>query len=181
MQEIIMGKKEFEALLSKHETIKSESQIDWNIQKEEWLGFLQSFYVSVEKWLKPYVDQDKLQFNYVNINLTEENIGTYDVKSMHILFSEQLIKLEPIGTLLIGTKGRIDMEGARGSVQFILVDKESKGVKVNVYMGGIPQTKEEPKEPDWTWKIVLRESRRIAYDEFSEDNFFNALMEVING
>ncbi len=40
---------------------------------------------------------------------------------------------------------------------------------------------QERKEPDWTWKIVLKEQRRIAYDDFNEESFFNALMEIING
>ena len=177
-----MGKKEFEELLSKHETMTSESDIDWGRQKKEWLNFIQVFYDSIERWLKPYVDQKKLEFKYTDINLSEEHLGTYSVKSMKIRFAEQLIKLEPIGTLLIGTKGRIDMEGPRGTVQFILADKNSKGMRVNVYIGGMPQKKkEEPKEPVWTWKIVLREQRRISYDEFNEDTFFNALMEVVNG
>jgi hypothetical protein len=176
-----MGRKEFEALLSKHETYKSETQIDWNSQKEEWLKFIQLFYESVEKWLKPYVEQKKLEFQYSDINLTEEYIGTYSVKSMNISFAEQLIKLEPIGTLLIGTKGRIDMEGSRGTVQFILADKNSKGMSVKVYIGGEPQQKQEQKDPEWTWKIALREPRRIAYEELNEEAFFNALMEVDNG
>ena len=47
-------------------------------------------------------------------------------------FAGQKLIFEPIGTLLIGTKGRIDMEGVKGRVQFILADKSSKGMKVNV-------------------------------------------------
>ena len=103
---------------------------------------------------------------------------------MHVNFAGQKITLEPIGTLLIGTKGRIDLEGARGRVQFILADKDSTGVKVNVSVSnrGQPEKKpEDTKTPDWTWKIVLREPRKISYAEFNEDNFFDALMEVVNG
>jgi hypothetical protein len=179
-----MSKKDFEEMLKKHEAVKNESQIDWKQQKQEWLDFIQNFYDSVEKWLAPYVYQDKLKFEYKNISLTEDHIGTYTVKTMNISFAGQQIKIEPIGTLLIGTKGRIDMEGARGRVQFILADKNSKGIKINVSIsvdGKAQGKQEEQKIPDWTWKIVLRESRRIAYDEFNEDNFFNALMEIVNG
>ncbi|CAN2042358.1 hypothetical protein GMMP15_780001 [Candidatus Magnetomoraceae bacterium gMMP-15] len=136
----------------------------------------------IEQWLKPYLNQKKLKYSYQNIELTEEYIETYTVKAMNIIFAEQQVKIEPIGTLLIGTKGRIDMEGAKGRVQFILADRYSKGIKASMSIERKPNKKENQarKEPDWTWKIVLRESRRIAYEDFNEDNFFNALMEIVN-
>jgi len=36
--------------------------IDW--EKQEWLNFVQQFYDEVGQWLKPYVDQKKLEYDY---------------------------------------------------------------------------------------------------------------------
>ena len=179
-----MSKKDFEEFLNKHATKTPEKEIDWEARKKEWLGYIDQFYKSVKEWLKPYKADGKVSYEFKPLMLTEENIGTYEVDAMHVNFAGQKITLEPIGTLLIGTKGRIDLEGARGRVQFILADKDSKGMKVNVSVsiGGQPEEKpEERKIPDWTWKIVLREPRKISYADFNEDNFFDALMEIVNG
>lgn len=179
-----MSKKDFEEFLMKHATKTTEKEIDWKVQKEEWLAYINQFYESVKKWLEPYKFDGKVSYEFKTMKLTEDNIGTYEVKTMHVNFAGQKIILEPIGTLLIGTKGRIDLEGARGRVQFILADKNSTGMKVNVSVsiGGKPENPpEETKTPDWTWKIVLREPRKISYAEFNEDNFFDALMEIVNG
>lgn len=179
-----MSKKDFEELLKKHENKPSEKDIDWEKEKREWLGFIKNFYERVETWLAPFKEQGKLSYEYKKAQITEDYIGTYNVDVMIVDFAGQKLTLEPLGTLLIGTKGRIDMEGARGRVQFILADKDSKGMKVSVTVstGGNPVEKQkEQKEPDWTWKIVLRGSRKISYMEFTEDNFFDALMEVVNG
>ena len=165
-----MSKKDFEEFLDKHATNTPEKEIDWEAQKKEWLDYINQFYESVKAWLEPYEVDGKVSYEFKPLVLTEENIGTYEVDAMHVNFAGQKITLEPIGTLLIGTKGRIDLEGARGRVQFILADKDSKGKKP-----------EERKIPDWTWKIVLREPRKISYAEFNEDNFFDALMEIVNG
>lgn len=178
-----MSKKAFEEMLNKQKIVKEEKEEhDWEKKKQEWLKFVEQFYDEVEQWLEPYIDQGKLSYEYHDINLTEEYLGTYNVKAMDIFFAEQFVKIEPIGTLLIGTKGRIDMEGTRGSVQFVLADKESKGINISVT---VEERKEDQarkeKEPDWTWKILVRESRGIAYDDFNEENFFCALMEIING
>lgn len=173
-----MGKKAFEEMLNKHETVKKEP--DWEKRKQAWIDFVDQFYDKVEQWLKPYVEQRKLSYDYYDMSLTEEYIGTYTVKAMNINFAEQQVRIEPVGTLLIGTKGRIDMEGARGKVRFILADKACEGISMSVTVGEKKENQAR-KEPDLTWKIVLKEARRIAYDDFNEENFFSALMEIING
>ncbi len=177
-----MSKKHFEDLLNKYESKYEKNEIDWEAKKDEWLGFVKQFYSSVESWLKLYKNDGKLSYEFKKTNITEDYIGTYDVDLMVVDFAGQQINMEPMGTLLIGTKGRIDMEGARGRVQFILADKDSKGMKTNVLIAGESvKTQGERKEPDWAWKIVLRESRKISYVEFNEENFFDALMEIVNG
>jgi len=179
-----MSKKDFEDLLKKHDRKSEEKEINWQSQKTEWLGFIEQFYSSLESWLTPYKKQGTVSYAYKDLELTEEHIGTYSVKVMTVDFAGQKLTLEPIGTLLIGTKGRIDMVGVKGRVQFILADKNSKGMKVSasISIGGEkPKDKEPQKAPEWTWKIVLRESRKVSFVEFTEENFFDALMEIVNG
>jgi len=176
-----MSRKEFEELLRKHESKPAEKGIDWQKQKTDWLAFIKTFYAQVEAWFAPFQQEGKLSYQYKKIEITEDYVGTYDVDVMVVDFAGQRLTLEPSGTLLIGTKGKIVMEGARGSVQFILADKNSTGIKITESVSISGKQKTESKEPDWTWKIVLREPRRISYAEFTEENFFDALMEVVNG
>lgn len=176
-----MGKKNFEKLLQRHKTESAEKKDFWEKQKNEWLAFIKIFHYHIESWFAPYQDEDKLYYKYRDIKITEEHIGTYTSKIMEVDFAGQKLTLEPLGTLLIGTKGRIDMEGPRGRIQFILADKDSKGMNVVVSTQKDSQSANQLKEPNWTWKIVLRESNKISYAEFTEENFFDALMEVVNG
>lgn len=174
----IMSKKDFDSFLSSHEKKQQESTIDWDKQKDEWLDYIESFYNQVEAWFAPYVEAGRVSYGYSPKTLVEDHIGSYEVKNMKIDFAGQSVVLEPVGTLLIGTKGRIDMEGARGRVQFILADKSSSGVNVRVSINK-PIPEEKPKEIEWVWKLVLRDSRRVKFEDFNESNFFDALMEII--
>lgn len=180
-----MSKKDFEEMLNKHKKNSEENKINWDEKKNEWLNFVKTFYESIEKWVKPYQDDKKLSFNYEKISLTEEYIGTYYVDCMTINFAGQRVKLTPIGTNLIGTKGRIDMEGARGIVRFILADKNSKGIgfSISVSINGEQQPEQSNKTKiiEWTWKIALKDSRKMLLEDFNEENFFDVLLEVING
>lgn len=178
-----MSKLDFEEMLNKQS--KEEKTIDWEEQKKQWLCFIDLFYNQINQWLDPYITQHKLSIATNKISLTEDYIGTYEVDQWTVSLPNQTISFKPIGTLLIGTKGRIDMEGPRGRIQFILADKDSKGItfKASVSIGGEKSKESEPeqqKQIDWTWKIVSRASRRMSYDEFTEENFFNALMEISN-
>ncbi|WFO52532.1 hypothetical protein [Aeromonas veronii] len=173
-----MSKKDFENLLKKHQTESEKNAIDWDARKKEWLEFINVFYKKIENWLEPYKQQGTVSYTYKNVSITEEFIGTYDVRVMTIIFAEQKLTLEPLGTLLIGTKGRIDMDGVMGRVQFILADKDITEIK---FSSDASSQKEKEKKPDWTWKIVLRDSRKISFVEFNEINFFDSIMEVVNG
>lgn len=181
-----MSKATFEQFLNDNVSKKQEEEEQFNPEKEkhEWLNFIKIFYDQVNEWLKPFVEDGRMQTNFVQNNLTEEYIGTYSVDNMEVMFAGQKLTFAPIGTLLIGTKGRIDLIGPKGSVQFILVDQDSTELKVKVTMrsASTPAPKEEPsKKIEWTWKIIERTSSRIKYIDFSEDNFFDALMGLVNG
>ena len=175
----IMSKNQFSYFLKQHEKIQKESTIDWEKQKQEWLAYIDEFYSSLEEWFQPYVDEGSVQYEYNSFELVEDNIGSYEVKEMKIRFAEQSVLVRPVGTLLIGTKGRIDMEGARGRIQFLLADKDSSGIKARVSINE-PLPKESPREINWIWKVVLRDSRGIQFEDFTEENFFDALMEIIH-
>lgn len=178
-----MSKERFENLLSKHGKSAAEPAIDWNQQKLDWIEFIRQFYESIESWLEPYANRGELSYRRTSLSLREDYIGAYSVDALSIDLAGQTVVLKPIGTLLIGTKGRIDMEGVRGSRRFILADRHSTGPRMVITshsLGGELPPKVEPPPPDWTWKIVSKDSARISYEEFSEDNFFNALMSVVN-
>jgi hypothetical protein len=118
------------------------------------------------------------------IELTEENIGRYKAPSRTIKFGTNTISMVPIGTLLIGTKGRVDMTGPRGVIRLILADKSSTGVRVTVQVrtaGMPPPELPAPRKIDWEWKMVLKNTGSPAYQKLTQEVFLNALMEIANG
>lgn len=178
-----MSRKAFEEFLTSHEKNSQEAEVvDWDQQRDEWLAFIDQFYHSLEEWFQPYKDKGSLDYQYAPVQLTEDSIGAYQTKKMLVQFAQQNLQITPIGTMLIATKGRIDMEGARGRVQFILADRNSsRPSNISVTIGSPPVNNSNPvNQPDWTWKVVLKDASRITFADFNEDNFFDALLEVVN-
>ena len=59
------------------------------------------------------------------MELNEENIGTYTATRLKVVIGDEDITLTPIGTLLIGAKGRVDVEGSARTSRLILIDKNA--------------------------------------------------------
>ena len=114
-----MGKEDFKSFLEKHGLNKREEAVDWTQRKEEWVSYINQFYQIIQKWLKPYIDENIVELNFKPITLHEENIGSYETNRILMKIANQEVVFTPIGTLLIGSKGIIDMEGRAGKIVFV--------------------------------------------------------------
>jgi hypothetical protein len=119
---------------------------------------------------------------------------------MEIRIGRQTVSLDPVGTLLIGSKGRVDAVGTAGRAPLLLVNAKVKRaadlIKVNVVrVDGIsngghltpvpPAPPSSPKEPiSWMWKIMNRSPSirgGLSFVELDKESFFSLLMEIANG
>ena len=180
-----MSKKEFDEFINKQAKQKSDSKpVDWDAKRDNWLDYLSKFYQKVESFLEEYVKEDKLAHNFTEKAIFEEYIGSYSARVLNIELGNHKLKFEPIGTNLIGAKGRVDLIGANGKVKFVLVNKVSSGpkIKVDVWIEGDkpPEKTDEPEVDEQEWKIATPPPR-IKYINLEQDTFLEALMEVIGG
>lgn len=157
-------------------------EVDWNQQREEWLQYLDQFYTLVEEFMREYVDERKVRLQRGTKELHEEFIGDYSAGTMALHIGASKIVFDPVGTNLIGAKGRVDMQSAKGTVKFVLVpeDAENIGWRTRTFEG--PDPIPEPVEPveNWAWKIATPPPR-VRLLELCKDSFQDAVMEVVNG
>ena len=179
-----MTNQSFDDFVSQRSKASDEREIDWAAKLEDWQRYLSVFYEKVESFLNSYIESGKLTLTKRSIGLLEEYIGSYKVDALDIILGDTKITLTPIGTNLIGAKGRVDMKGPRGTVKFVLVPKDLSGPEISIQViiqGEEASAKEEVKPiTDWEWKISTPPPR-INYIELEEESFQTALMEVVNG
>ncbi len=159
---------------------------DWAKEREDWLKYLNSLYKRVSELLREYIDAGSISYTFSDIKLTEEHIGTYTARKMNIRIGRQRVSLVPVGTLLIGSKGRVDIEGSAGRALLLLVDERVKGaadlIKVTISTTGkLPPPPPKSEMPvTWAWRIVAGSPQR-KFLELDKENFHALLMEVANG
>jgi hypothetical protein len=191
-----MGANAFSEFVARQQPVPEEAQIDWAAERDQFLSNLDLLFRQVDGFLEEYTADGSVTRRFTQVSLTEEDIGTYSAPRMEIRIGRQAVSLQPIGTLLIGSKGRVDAVGTAGRAQILLVNAHVKraadliNVTVSVTGGrfpsppppGPPPPIEEP--ISWTWKIVTRNpSLRggFGFVELDKESFFSLLMEVANG
>lgn len=128
---------------------------DYKQRRQQWLAQIEAFYTQVLEWLGEYVDKGMLKYEFLPLLRTEELLGSYTTRSMKIKLGSQRVTLTPVGATLNTDSKRIDLEGHRGKVRFVLADT-----------------------PQPTWKIAEKAEGGADYADFNADNFFEALLEV---
>jgi hypothetical protein len=179
------GNADFGAFVKRQQAaLAEEERIDWAKERKDWLRHLKELYDQTESFLAEYLKAGEIKLSYRNIELNEENIGTYSARQMILKIGRQEITLTPVGTLFFFTKGRVDVMGPAGRTRLVLVDSRASGPprKVTVRIGKRepPAAEAAPKGIKWKWKIATSPPN-IQYIELTQESLFQALMEVANG
>jgi len=164
-----------------------DSTFDPKQQLEQWLGYLDALYRQITAYLQTYVESGAAQIEYRNITLNEDFIGDYTAREMLLKFGRSSVTFEPIGTMLIGTKGRVDVRGPIGSARLHLINKlVTNGrqlVRVTIMRPGdpppAPPLPEALKQIEWVWKISTPPPE-MNFVELTQDVFFNMILSVAN-
>jgi hypothetical protein len=176
---------DFDEFVKRQQVLAVRESIDWDKQRDEWLGHLNALYKNIEAFLKEYVGDGTIKLDFKEHRIIEVNIGAYASRKMIIHIGRQEIVLTPIGTLHIGSKGRVDVEGSAGKARLVLVDKDATGMRSTIKVTIVdpkrpPKPEQEArKDIEWTWKIVTSPPA-VAFLELNKDSFFKVLMEVSN-
>ena len=176
---IEMSNSSFNDFIKKQaEVAPEEAGLSMEEELALWRTNLQNLSTLVHEALKDAVQEGSARIDVVPINLHEEQLGSYEAKQLKIAIGRHVITLTPVGTFLIGARGRVDMKGPFGMVKFVIVPPASTGVRVLLN----PNKKDKVFVPpeNWVWKIATPPPR-ISYQDLDIESFRSALVEVMGG
>src|ERR1022692_3730467 len=120
-----MSETEFDKFIKRQKLqVVEEAEVDWDAQRNQWLKDIQELYALVEWFLKKYISSGDIELRYENLEVSEEKIGSYVVQRLVLKIGPHEVIFKPIGAIVIGAKGRIDLIGPKGTIKFVLVPKE---------------------------------------------------------
>ncbi len=108
----------------KKESEAAEISGEWKARKRQWTDAVNVLYARVEKWLKPSLDEKTVFMKKKDILLEEEHIGSYSAQSVLLMIGTDTVELRPVGALIIGCRGRVDIMLRNRSVSFVLTEDD---------------------------------------------------------
>lgn len=184
-----MSTADFDAFVKRQQAEKRQmAAFDPQQQLNEWLEHLEALYRQIENYLHTYIQAGTASVAYRSIQLNEEFIGTYLAQELVLTIGPSTVTFTPIGTMLIGTRGRVDVQGPLGSARLALVNKEVTNahqlVHVTVRRVGdpppAPPTAQDVKQITLVWKISTPPPE-MKFLELTQEAFFNMILAVANG
>ncbi len=184
-----MEKKDFEAFLSGTDE-KNNQDISERIKKEvsEYRYYVLKLYDQIEEWLGEY--NKWISINRIPCKVREELTGEYDLQELIINLNNIQLKLKPIGTYVIGAKGRVDFIGPRSTVIIGLCDKKVENASQLIQTFNSEEEKQlydkkrkeelEKNPTEWEWKIIT-EPPKVLFITLTEDVFTDYFKKVMNG
>lgn len=163
------------AFIENYENKNGVSQLDSSNTIKLYKSRVEYFYLQIMNWLKPLVDTGKLSIVQEEISLTEDSLGTYPINKMIISFGKFHIELRPIGTILIGTPGRIDMVYNGRIQKFILILENIHNAGQFAKVRKIDRNK----RTKFVWKYISDEEQNI-YEIVEKHSFETLLVNLIN-
>jgi len=151
---------------------------DADARIREWLDEVEALYRQVESFLAAFTASGAIRLERRPTTLNEEFLGTYEISRLVIEIGPKQVELRPIGALIFGAHGRVDLIGPRDSRKLVLVDKAASRARIRV-LGEEDVEREKrnpPPPPTWAWKFS--EGPRRDYVELDERAFKEAVLAV---
>lgn len=114
-----------EFLKEKQEEEKHQD-VEWNKVKKEWLATLDSFFSQIKEWLDEAKKSKLLEVYDRSTVVSEEHFGDYKAPALEIKTKTRAVHIEPVGRLIVGAHGRVDMKSWKDEFIFLYFQDKDK-------------------------------------------------------
>lgn len=183
-----MTNSDFDAFVKRQQSEQQKEAIfDSKQQLEQWLGYLDALYQQITAYLQTYVESGATQIEYKDKTLNEDFAGSYIAREMILKIGRATVTFTPIGTMLVGAKGRVDVQGPAGTARLVLINKLATTarslIRVTVRTANDPPppppSPEAVTQIEWVWKIATPPPE-MKFIELTQEAFFNMILSVAN-
>lgn len=147
-----------------------------------WLRDLDALYRALEDYLKRYTESGQIKVERRPIQLTEDYLGTYEAETLVLSIGNDEVVATPVGTLIIGCRGRVDLSGPRKTLRIVLLEEDGPAIRVTI--SGTDGPVETSSRSPWRgdvdhpgWYFVTQPPAATA-TALDEDSFRDAIMDV---
>lgn len=88
---------------------EQQEQLDRPALIAEWQGAVEDLLAQIRNDLSEYEQDSSISIRLRRIRLNEESLGSYEISAMDIQAGRVLVLIQPVGRIVIGAEGRVDI------------------------------------------------------------------------
>lgn len=112
---------ELQSFLLSRQQQPAEGDVNWTSRRQEWVNAVEQLYHAItEDLLADSVSTGLVGVSYNEKEITEEFLGTYQVRELLLNIGGETVRFSPKGRNIIGASGRVDLIGELDSMTLIL-------------------------------------------------------------
>lgn len=77
-----------------------------------------------------FIADGTLGFAIEPFPMREEQLGAYEAKRVRIVLGSKVAELKPVGSMMVGARGRVDLIGRKGVARIVLAPADTIGFSV---------------------------------------------------
>ena len=130
---------------------EADIAIEWDEIKRSWIKATTTLYDQVDAWLQSLIESGSVKSSRRTAQAGEDELGPYEIPSLTLQVGGKDVTFLPVGTLLLGALGRIEVSGPFGRAALLLMGTD----------GNVPAEKQR-EHGSWFIAYPLREVGVVA-------------------
>ena len=179
-----MANTQFDDFIKREKTrAAGAGNFDAKACRDGWVSDVDTLYKLVEKFIGPYIKRGDVKVSYSEVEINEELLGAYKIRRMNLVIGLQQVVFTPIGRIIIGAQGRVDLMGPTGKKKLVRVDKDATRPRITTSVfpdvHSISSTPLSRSDTEIVWKFSTPPPS-IQYLDLTEDSLTSSILEVAN-
>lgn len=110
---------------------KTRKEFNAEEEKKKWINNINEIINNVRRWLEEPIKNNLVEIIDDKIEINEELLGKYKAPSLAIRSLWDTVYIKPIGRMILGAIGRIDILSTKGKYSILLTADNNWVVKID--------------------------------------------------
>ncbi|MCC6465332.1 MAG: hypothetical protein IT463_08350 [Planctomycetes bacterium] len=142
--------------LQKQKEAFKDSDAKWNEVRSQWIAELKSLFDKFDGWLKPLMEKGLIRVEESSQQIQESDLDPYDAPVRKLITpTGAKLHIQPVARVVFEGQGRVDFLAGGRTAMLI-------------------------KDPKRGWCFVLGSRTIRAFEELTEDSFFQYVMQLLS-
>lgn len=113
--------------------LEEKTKIEFNAdeEKKKWINSVNQILNNIRKWVEEPVKNNLIEIIDEEVEINEERLGKYKISSLVIRSLWDSVYIRPVGRMILGAIGRIDILSTKGKYSILLTIDSGWVVKVD--------------------------------------------------